>query len=88
MFYVGIDMEAIRHYWVSLYSHLLDLGYTAYVINPIQFNTFRKMYIRQIKNDSKNSFIITQIMRFGEFSTTSLADKDIMALRQLSHFSV
>ena len=79
-------MEATGHYWVSLYSYLIDLGFTVYVINPIQSDAFRKMYIRQTKNDSKDSFIIAQIMRFGEFSTTSLADEDILALRQLSRY--
>ncbi len=81
-----IGMEATGHYWVSLYSYLIDLGFTVYVINPIQSDAFRKMYIRQTKNDSKDSFIIAQIMRFGEFSSTSLADEDIMALRQLSRY--
>jgi transposase len=83
---VIIGMEATGHYWLSLYSHLLELGFTVYVINPIQSEAFRKMYIRQTKNDSKDSFIIAQIMRFGEFSTTSLADEDIIALRQLSRY--
>lgn len=81
-----IGMEATGHYWVSVYSYLIDLGFTVYVINPIQSDAFRKMYIRQTKNDSKDSFIIAQIMRFGEFSSTSLADEDIMALRQLSRY--
>ena len=83
---VIIGMEATGHYWVSLYSYLIDLGFTVYVINPIQSDAFRKMYIRQTKNDSKDSFVIAQIMRFGEFSSTSLADEDIMALRQLSRY--
>jgi transposase len=53
---VIIGMEATGHYWVSLYSYLIDLGFTVYVINPIQSDAFRKMYIRQTKNDSKDSF--------------------------------
>ena len=83
---VVIGMEATGHYWISLYSYLIDLGYVVNVINPIQSDAFRKMYIRQTKNDSKDSFIIAQIMRFGEFSSTSLANEDIMALRQLSRY--
>lgn len=81
-----IGMEATGHYWLSLYSYLINLGFTVYAINPIQSDAFRKMYIRQTKNDSKDSFIISQIMRFGEFSSTSLADEDIMAMRQLSRY--
>lgn len=44
------------------------------------------MYIRQIKNDSKDSYIIAQIMRFGEYSATSLSEENIIALRQLSRY--
>ncbi len=81
-----IGMEATGHYWLSVYSFLSNSGFNLKVINPIQSDAFRKMYIRQTKNDSKDSYIIAQIMRFGEFSTTSLADEDIMALRQLSRY--
>lgn len=81
-------MEATGHYWVSLYSFLINLGFTVYVINPIQSDAFRKMYIRKTKNDSKDSFIIAQIMRFGEFSSSFVADEEIMALRQLSRYRV
>lgn len=81
-----IGMEATGHYWLSLYSFLIDNGYEVKVINPIQSDAFRRMYIRQTKNDSKDSFIIAQIMRFGEFQTTELSDETIIALRQLSRY--
>ena len=81
-----IGMEATGHYWLSVYSFLIDFGFDLKVINPIQSQAFRKMYIRQTKNDSKDSFVIAQIMRFGEFSSTSLANENIMALRQLSRY--
>ena len=44
------------------------------------------MYIRQTKNDRKDSFIIAQIMRFGQFSATNLSEEVIVALRQLSRY--
>ena len=44
------------------------------------------MYIRQTKNDSKDSYIIAQIMRFGEYSATSLSEENSVALRQLSRY--
>lgn len=83
-----IGMEATGHYWLSVYSFLFELGYNLKVINPIQSEAFRKMYIRQTKNDSKDSYVIAQIMRFGEFSTTSLSDENIMAIRQLSRYRI
>ena len=81
-----IGMEATGHYWLSVYEHLTEQGYDARVINPIQSDAFRKMYIRQTKNDSKDSFIIAQIMRFGEYSQTTLSDENIVAMRQLTRF--
>ena len=40
-----IGMEATGHYWLSLYSFLIDLGFSCIVINPIQSDAFRKMYM-------------------------------------------
>lgn len=83
---VVIGMEATGHYWLSVHAFFLELGYDVKVINPIQSEAFRKMYIRQTKNDSKDSFIIAQIMRFGQFSATNLSEETIVALRQLSRY--
>ena len=81
-----VGMEATGHYWLSAYEYFSNLGYDVKVINPIQSEAFRKMYIRQTKNDSKDSFIIAQIMRFGQYSSTTLSDENIIALRQLSRY--
>lgn len=81
-----IGMEATGHYWLSVYGYLLDQGFEVKVINPIQSEAFRRMYIRQTKNDRKDSFIIAQIMRFGQFSATELAEETVVALRQLSRY--
>lgn len=83
---VVIGMEATGHYWLSVHTFLFERGYEVKVINPIQSEAFRKMYIRQTKNDSKDSFIIAQIMRFGQFSATNLSEEGIVALRQLSRY--
>ena len=65
-------MEATGHYWYPIYSFLKAKGYTIYVINPIQSDSLRKMYIRQTKNDSIDSFLIAEVIRFGQFRTTSM----------------
>jgi transposase len=83
---VLIGMEATGHYWLSAHAFFIELGYEVKVINPIQSEAFRKMYIRQTKNDSKDSFIIAQIMRFGQFSATNMSEEGIVALRQLSRY--
>ena len=65
-------MEATGHYWYPIYSFLKAKGYTIYVINPIQSDSLRKMYIRQTKNDSIDSFLIAEVIRLGQFGTTSM----------------
>ena len=81
-----IGMESTGHYWLNLYSSLVNLNFNVFVINPIQTDAFRKMYIRKTKNDSKDSYIIAQIMRFGEFSSSTISDENIFAIRQLSRY--
>lgn len=81
-----VGMEATGHYWLGVHAFLLEAGFEVKVINPIQSEAFRKMYIRQTKNDSKDSFVIAQIMRFGQFSATSLSEETVIALRQLSRY--
>lgn len=79
-------MEATGHYQYPIYSFLKARGYTIYVINPIQSDSLRKMYIRQTKNDSIDSFLIAEVIRFGQFTTTSMADENILAMRQLCRY--
>ena len=79
-------MEATGHYWYPIYSFIKAKGYTIYVINPIQSDSLRKMYIRQTKNDSIDSFLIAEVIRFGQFVTTSMADENILAMRQLCRY--
>ncbi|SDX06732.1 Transposase [Alicyclobacillus hesperidum] len=81
-----VGMEATGHYWLALYTFLCKQGIRPLVINPIQSDAFRNMYIRQAKNDAKDAFIIAEILRFGRYTTTELANEQILALRQLSRF--
>ncbi len=41
--------------------------------------------ILERQNNSKDSYIIAQIMRFGEYSS-NISDENIFALRQLSRY--
>jgi transposase len=83
---VVFGMEATGHYWLALYSRLISEGYTVHVINPIQSDSIRNLYIRQTKNDLVDSFIIAEVIRFGRFSQTSLAEPDMLSLRQLCRY--
>ena len=84
---VEIGMEATGHYWLSIYSFLVEKGYTVHVVNPIQTDGWRKgTEIRKRKTDIIDSVLIADLIRYGDFVETSLADKDTMSLRNLSRF--
>lgn len=77
-------MEATGHYWLNLYTKLIDLNAVVHVINPVQSDALRGLYIRQTKNDAKDAFIIAELIRFGRYSETSLSDSDLLSLRELT----
>lgn len=80
-----VGMEATGHYWLALYSHLIECGYIVFVVNPIQTDAFRNVgTVRAAKTDSIDAFIIADLMRFGRFSDTHMASEAMVALRQLT----
>lgn len=81
-----IGMEATGHYFLSLYCYLLEHSFTVHVLNPIQSDAFRRMNLRQTKNDAKDSLVIAQLLRFGEYSCTKLSQEEVLALRNLSRY--
>lgn len=84
---VEIGMEATGHYWLSIYSFLVENGYTVHAVNPIQTDGWRKgTEIRKRKTDSIDSVLIADLIRYGDFVETSLFDEDTMSLRNLSRF--
>lgn len=81
-----IGMEATGHYWLALYSFLRAQGFVLHVVNPIQSDSLRNFHIRQQKTDSVDCFLVAEVIRFGKFSETHLADEDILVLRNLARF--
>jgi transposase len=81
---VRFGMEATGHYWLNLYTHLVDLGAVVHVINPIQSDALRGLYIRQTKNDAVDSVIIADVIRIGRYSESTISQPDLLALRDLS----
>lgn len=79
-----IGMEATGHYWLNLYTWLSDKNFKVHVINPLQSDALRNLYIRKTKTDSVDSKIIADVIRIGEYSETQLADDKIISLRDLS----
>lgn len=84
---VSIGMEATLHYWLALYSFLLNRDYLIHVINPIQTDGWRKgIEIRKRKADNINSLLIADLIRYGDFIYTKLSDESVQSLRTLSRF--
>ncbi|MGL5254280.1 MAG: IS110 family transposase, partial [Brevinema sp.] len=84
---IEIGMEATGHYWLSIYSFLVDKGFVVHVVNPIQTDGWRKgTEIRKRKTDIIDSVLIADLIRYGDFVETSLSDEDTMSLRNLSRF--
>lgn len=81
-----IGLEATGHYWLAVHAFLVEKGFAVHVINPIQSDAFRRISIRQTKTDAIDALLIAQIMRFGQYSATSLSEENIIALRQLSRY--
>ena len=82
-----IGMEATGHYWLSIYSFLFEKGFLLHVINPIQTDGWRKgTEIRKRKNDTIDSVLIADLIRYGQFVQTRLADEDLFSLRTLTRF--
>lgn len=82
-----IGMEATGHYWLSVYSFLFEKGFLLHVINPIQTDGWRRgTEIRKRKNDIIDSVLIADLIRYGQFVETRLADEDLFSLRTLTRF--
>ena len=77
-------MEATGHYWLNLYTWLSDKSFRLHVINPLQSDALRNLYIRKTKTDSVDAKIIADVIRIGQYSETQLADENIIALRDLN----
>ncbi|MBR0262016.1 MAG: transposase, partial [Selenomonadaceae bacterium] len=70
------------HYRLSLYCHLRQAGQTVHVINPLQSDALRSMFIRQTKNDTIDALIVAEVIRFGRYCETQVAPENIVALRE------
>ena len=79
-------LEATGHYWLPLYSYLTEKGYRIVVLNPYQSDAFRKVSMSSTKTDKEDALLIAELLRFGCFPQTKMADEDMIALRNLTRF--
>ena len=85
---VVFGLEATGHYWLALFSFLTGKGYPVSVINPYQSDAFRKVHLSTTKTDKEDSYLIADLLRFGSFQETKMADEQMVSLRNLTRFRV
>lgn len=81
---VTFCMEATGHYWLAFYSFLTERGYTVHVVNPIQSDAARDLYIRKNKTDRKDAYILADLLRMNKTQPTSMASEPVLRLQTLS----
>lgn len=83
---LAFGLEATGHYWLPLHAYLTEKGHQIVVLNPYQSDAFRKVSMSSTKTDKEDAFLIAELLRFGSFPQTKIADEDTVALRRLTRF--
>lgn len=78
-----IGMESTGHYWLALHSALRKRGFSVCVLNPIQSDALRNLYIRQVKTDQRDCLIIADVIRFGRYQQGNVPPSELYELREL-----
>jgi transposase len=81
-----IGCEATGHYWLTLFEKLKGLGFTVFVLNPLQVHSFRNESIRGLKTDDRDCELIATVLRFGVGVSAELPNETLYQLRELSRF--
>lgn len=79
-------MESTGHYGIALRDSLIRLGYSVQVFNPLKVNRFRDFYIQPNKDDYRDAFVISQMLRYGEVAPYTPLKPAIRALKQLTRY--
>jgi len=85
---VLVGMEATGHYWLVLYSWLIEQDFDVKVINPLVTDAYRKMYIRKTKNDRIDAEVVARVILLGDYHETPVAEETTLSLRQLCPFQI
>lgn len=80
-------MEATGHYWINLFSFLLQKNFSVHLINPIQTDGWHNSTeIRKRKNDTIDSILIADLLSYGDFVESTLSNEDYLSLKNLTRF--
>ena len=83
---VTVGLEATGHYWLALYSVLVEADYEVIVLNPLQVQAYRKSGIRKRKDDRYDAFWIADYIRISRRLLSPAVQPDLVQLRELTRF--
>jgi transposase len=83
-----IALEATGHYWLALYHHLRQEGFTLVTVNPLQVHAYRRSTIRKVKDDRRDAWAIADLLRIGRIRPSYVPSSDLQPLRDLTRFRV
>jgi transposase len=84
---IAVAMEATGHYWLSVFSALVDDGFSVSVYNPFQIKSFRGAYHnRSQKTDVIDAVIIANYIRVFGGDATALPSEALLSLKQLTRY--
>ena len=84
---IAVAMEATGHYWLSLFSALVDDSFSVSVYNPFQIKSFRTAYHnRKLKTDAVDAIIIAHYIRAFGSDETSLPNDALLSLKLLTRY--
>jgi len=81
-----LAMESTSHYWLNLYLFLVSNEEKVLVINPIQTEAFRRGQIRKTKTDSRDSWVIAELLRTNAVHASYVPEQWVQQVRELARF--
>ncbi len=81
---VKFCLEALDITGSLFFCHLSELGFQLHVINPIQSDALRNLYVRKAKTDQKDALLLADLLRLGRAPATRLPSETILKLQTLS----
>ena len=59
--------EANSHYWLVLYSWLIEYDFNVKYINTIITDAYHNLFIRKTKNERIDTEVVARVLKMGEY---------------------
>lgn len=75
---------ATGHYRLSMYYFLSNQGYLVHVINPIQYDAARNLYIYENRTNCEDTSILADLLQMNQTEETFMVSEAVLKLQILS----